>query len=114
MNVLITHLHLDYPAGSDTYTLCSGKRYARRLTSDELVAEFERCDPAMGPANRRLAEERYDIGAHVERLVGVYEEAAAAFEPRRLSLPAQEVEVALMALRARLPDRHGAPPSPRM
>jgi glycosyltransferase involved in cell wall biosynthesis len=89
----------------------SGKRFARRLTPDELVAELERYDPAMGPANRRIAEGRYDIEAHVDRLLGVYEEAAEAFEPRRLTLPAQEVEVALMALRARLPAQEAPPRS---
>lgn len=90
----------------------SGKRFARRLTSDDLVAEFERYDPKMGPANRRIAEERYGVGAHVDRLLAVYREAAESFEPRRLSLPAQEVEVALMALRARRLDGKGASPSP--
>lgn len=91
----------------------SGKRFARRLTADDLVAELERYDPAMGLANRRLAEQRYDVGAHLDPLLAVYEEAKAAFEPRRLTLPAQEVEVALMALRARLADPKGASPSPR-
>lgn len=81
----------------------SGKRFRRRLTSAELVAELERYDPGMGPANRRIAEERYDIRGHVDRLLALYTDAIDVFEPRRLSLPAQEVEVALMALRARLP-----------
>ncbi len=83
----------------------SGKRYARQLTADELVGELERYDPAMGPANRRIAEERYDAGLHVERILQVYREAVAAFTPRSLELPAQEVEVALMALRARLAEK---------
>jgi hypothetical protein len=39
----------------------------------------------------------------------VYAEAQDAFEPKRLTLPAQEVEVALMALRARLPDPEDPP-----
>ena len=86
----------------------SGKRFARRLTPDELVAELDRYDPAMGPANRRIAEGRYDVGAHVDRLLAVYEEAMEAFEPKRLALPAQEVEVALMALRARRGERTGS------
>ena len=90
----------------------SGKRYARRLTPDDLVTELERYDPAMGPANRQLAQERYDIRTQVDRLLRVYEEAATAFEPRRLALSAQEVEVALMALRARLPEAKGGSASP--
>jgi len=87
----------------------SGKRFAYRLTPDELVAELGRYDPAMGPANRLIAEDRYGIGEHVDRLLGVYEEASKAFEPKRLALPAQEVEVALMALRARLPSQEDRP-----
>jgi O-antigen biosynthesis protein len=87
----------------------SGKRFRRQLTPAELVAELDRYDPAMGPANRRIAEERYDIRAHLDRLEAVYAEAQDAFEPKRLSLPAQEVEVALMALRARLPDPEDPP-----
>jgi O-antigen biosynthesis protein len=87
----------------------SGKRFGRRLSTAELVAELDRYDPSMGSANRRIAEERYDIRAYVDRLLAVYAEAMEAFEPRRLSLPGQEVEVALMALRARLPDREDPP-----
>lgn len=80
----------------------SGKRFALRLTVDELVAEFERYDPAMGRTNRRIAEQRYDVRSNVNRVLQVYQEAAVDFRPRSLDLPAQEVEVALMALRARL------------
>jgi hypothetical protein len=108
VNVLLTHLHLDVydHFGADGWVTpetvdeiashtFSGKRYALRLTANDLVTELE----------------RYDIRAHVERLLSVYEEAAAAFEPRRLALPAQGVEVALMALRARLPEaRRSASP----
>ena len=76
MNVVLTHLHLDFPGGSETYT--------------HTVAP-------------------HDIRAHLDRLLAVYAEAMDVFERRRLSLPAQEVEVARMGFPARLPDPEDPP-----
>jgi len=95
------------PDSVDEIASCtfSGKRYRRRLTAQELVAELERYDPAMGPANRRIAVERYGLEQHLPRILETYRDAAEAFTPRSLDLPAQEVEVALMALRARTAEK---------
>jgi glycosyltransferase involved in cell wall biosynthesis len=83
----------------------SGKRYRRRLTAEQLVEELDRYDPEMGRANRRIAEDRYSLEQHVPRILAIYREAAVDFSPRALELPAQEVEVALMVLRARLAEK---------
>ena len=83
----------------------SGKRYRRQLTPDELVGELKRYDPGMGEENRRLAHERYDVDRYLPRLLEVYSEAREAFQPRSLLLPGQEVEVALMALAARIVEK---------
>jgi glycosyltransferase involved in cell wall biosynthesis len=92
------------PGSIDEIASCtfSGKRYRRRLTAGELVGELKRYDAGMGAENRRLAEERYDIDRYLPRLLGVYGEAHEAFRPRSLSLPGQEIEVALTALAARI------------
>jgi glycosyltransferase involved in cell wall biosynthesis len=95
------------PESIDEIASCtfSGKRYRRRLTAGELVGELERYDPDMGTENRRLAEERYDIDRYLPRLLEVYGEAREAFRPRSLSLPGQEIDVALTALAARIVEK---------
>jgi hypothetical protein len=60
----------------------------------------------MGSTNRRLVEERYSLKRYLPRLLDSYREAIGAFEPRPLTLPGREVEVLLLALRARILERN--------
>lgn len=83
----------------------SGKRFRRDLSEDELAAELEGYGRWMGPANRGLAEDRYDLGKHVEELVGLYKRAISRFRVRRLELPRRELDAVLRTLRARVGER---------
>lgn len=86
----------------------SGRRFRRKLSVQELVEELRRYDPAMGPANRRLAEERYALDRHVEAVLGTYREAIEAFQERPVRLPGFEMEVLARELRERLRGRESA------
>lgn len=83
----------------------SGKLYRLRLSEDELVFELARYGGWMGPANRALAEERYELTGHVRELIGLYERAIADFTFRRLDLPRRELDPLLRTLRGRVGER---------
>lgn len=81
----------------------SGKRFGRRLTPDDLVAVLRRYAPEMGPANRTLALERYDIRDYLPRLVKLYEETIDRHRPPPVRLRRFDLMDAFRSL----PERFG-------
>ncbi len=71
----------------------SGRRYGRRLSEEALVEDLRRYDPAMGPANRAIAEAQFSLEAYLPRLLDLYDQAIAAFQEKPLALPGFETGI---------------------